>query len=248
MNDKNDQGLLSEGVPATERQSDALGSADGMPAVTEPLSTIDALESLLDRSSDSQLAATQPPSESTPACDVDDDEISEYMASLMERYGIRKEPERRADPAVTAPAPSSTPSQAAVEPSAAAEGPQSRPESADGEVPRREPSRPPETATDIASLRYLANASARSAVNAHLVIQIVAAAYTKLTLAIVATFSSALCAFSAQSVASPIYAMAVASGAAGVFWVAQYWRLTGELRTLLARSSSREAAAANSSA
>ncbi|HHK41293.1 MAG TPA: hypothetical protein ENJ50_02645 [Planctomycetaceae bacterium] len=148
---------------------------------------------------------------------------------------------------MTAPPPSSAASQAAVE-SADDASPQSRPDSAEGEVRRREPSRPPETATDIASLRCLANASARSAVNAHLVIQIVAAAYTKLTLAVVATFSSALCAFSAPSVASPVYAMAVASGAAGVFWVAQYWRLTGELRTLLARSSSREPAAVHDSA
>ena len=247
MNDKNDQGLLSEGVPATERQSDALGSADGMPAVTEPLSTIDALESLLDRSSDSQLAATQPPKGSRPACGVDDDEISQYMASLMERYGIRQDPEQRVGTAVTAPAPSPAASQAAVEPAAEA-FPQSRPDSAEGEVRRREPSRPPETATDIASLRCLANASARSAVNAHLVIQIVAGAYTKLILAIVAMFSSAICAFSAPSVASPSYAVAVASGAAGVFWVAQYWRLTGELRTLLARSSAREPAAVDDSA
>ncbi len=233
MNDKNDQGLISERLAATEPRSDAM--RDKVPAVTEPLNTIEVLESLLDRSADPELAATQPPADSAGSCDVHDDEISQYMASLMERYGIRQEPERQGEPAVAAPTPSNTASQSP----AAEASPQSRPQNAEEETRRREPSRPPETASDIESLRYLANASARSAVNAHLVIQIVAAAYTKLTLAVVATFSSALCAFSAPNVASPAYAMAVASGAAGVFWVAQYWRLTGELRTLLARSTSR---------
>ena len=220
---------------------------DEVPAATEPLDTIEVLESLLDRSAEPELAATQPPAHSTGSCDVDDDEISQYMASLMERYGIRQEPERQDEPVVRAPAPSDATSQSSAAPAVEA-SPQSQPQNAEEETCRREPSRPPETARDIESLRCLANASARSAVNAHLVIQIVAAAYTKLTLAIVATFSSALCAFSAPSVASPAYAMAVASGAAGVFWVAQYWRLTGELRSLLARTTSRESAARHDSA
>ena len=246
MNDKNDQDLLSQGAPATEPRPEAPG-ADSLRAVTEPLNTIDALESLLDRSSDPKLAATQPPAGSAPPRDVDDAEISQYMASLMERYGIRQEVEGPAEPAVTAPAASPVASQSSTPP-AADVSPQSRSENPEEEAHRREPSRPPETASDIESLRYLANASARSAVNAHLVVQIVAGAYTKLTLALVAMFSSALCAFSAPSVASPAYAMAVASGAASVFWVAQYWRLTGELRSLLARSTSRESTDTNDSA
>ncbi len=202
---------------------------------TEPLKRLDELESLIDRGTEPRLAVTCPPS--TPdddSCPVEDDEVAQYMASLMERYGIRQEPEN-------VPVAPATPGPPAVEDQAndssvdrlAETNEASSPSASQPPQRKRQPARAPELAKDMDSLRALANESARSAVNLHLGSQIVAAAYTKLILAIVAILSSALCAFSSDSVASPFYFAAVGAGLAAIYWVAQYWRLSGELRELI---------------
>ncbi len=203
--------------------------------ITEPLERLEELEALIDRGTELRLAVTGPPGRSDDIpCSVQDEEVAQYMASLMERYGIRREPEH-------VPVEPTAPGPAAVEDQTNDSSVDRHAETNDASSPsvsqpsqrKRQPARAPELTKDMDSLRALANESARSAVNLHLGSQIVAAAYTKLILAIVAILSSALCAFSSDSVASLFYFAAVGAGLAAIYWVAQYWRLSGELRELI---------------
>ncbi len=208
-------------------------SATDSYASTEPLARIQQLESLLDQAADPRLEATQA-LPGGPQQQVDDEEVAQYMASLMERYGIRDDaPEA---PPVTAPAVTAPPVTAPIAcpcPEESASEPPATDATDSQENVLRQPAKPPELAADMGSLRELANETARSAVNVHLGSQIVAAAYTKLILAIVAVMSSAICAVSSPTVASPFYFVSVGAGLASVYWVAQFWRLSGELHALV---------------
>lgn len=203
--------------------------------ITEPLKRLDELEALIDRGTEPRLAVTGPPSSSDdiPRA-VEDDEVAQYMASLMERYGIRREPEHvPVEPTASGPPTVEDQTSDSSEDRLAETNDASSPSASQPPQRNRQPTRAPELIKDMNSLRALANETARSAVNLHLGCQIVAVAHTKLILAIVAIVSSALCALSSDSAASPFYFAAVGAGLAAIYWVAQYWRLSGELRELI---------------